>query len=180
MSTATVAYNHPKLQELIKKAQATPGIGQLIFQAITDVVHPQDRILACHYYFDSSGGSADPGGAYYTFELVLITSAYYISITFYPKLHSIQKRRIHAISDIKVEYQSPSSDDLKKVSGGRFYPSSLSVSLSFVNEHGENVDSWSVEVTQPESVRSLYDTSRWLSKCIGIPLAQIPVPEASK
>lgn len=180
MSTAAVAYNHPKLQELLKKAGATPGIGQLIVQTVTDLVHPQDRILACYYYFDASGGSNDVGGAFYTCDLVLITSAYFITVSFYPKLHAVQKRRVHSISDIKIDYQAPSSDDLKQLNGGRFYPSNLSVSLSFNNEHGETVDTWSIEVTQPETVRSLYDTARFLSKCIGIPLAQIPSGEAGK
>lgn len=178
--TPPPAYNHPKLQELLKKAGGTPGIGQLICQTVYDTVHPQDRILACYYQFEASVGSNDMGAAFYSCDLVLITSAYFITVGFYPKLHTIHKRRVYSISDLKVEYQSPSSEDLKRLAGAKFYPSNLSVVLSFVNERGDNLDTWSVEVTQPDSIRSLYDTTKLLAKCIGIPLAQIPAMEAGK
>ncbi|HBN09129.1 MAG TPA: hypothetical protein DD435_10940 [Cyanobacteria bacterium UBA8530] len=181
MSTATpTAYNHPKLLELIKKASAAMGIGQLIVQTIYDSIHPQDRILACYYQFDAGSGSSEMGGLFYSCDLVLITSAYFVSMSFTPKLHAIRKKRVHAISDMKVEYQSPAAEDLKRLGSNRFYPSNLSVALHFINEHGTPVDDWALEVTQPESVRSLFDTTRLLAKCIGIPLAQIPAQEAAK
>ncbi|HEY9724304.1 MAG TPA: hypothetical protein V6D47_20045, partial [Oscillatoriaceae cyanobacterium] len=113
MSTGTAsAYAHPRLNELIQQATATPFIGQVLIGTVKDLVHPQDRILVCYYQIETSGATAEREFTYYSIDVVLVTTAFFIRINFYPKTHTYVKKRIHAISDLMIEYPAPPMEEL--------------------------------------------------------------------
>ena len=116
MSTGTAAsYGHPKLNELLHTATQTPFIGQVLIQTVRDLVHPQDRIIACYAIVETSGATEEKEFTYYSVDVVLVTTAFFIRINFYPKTHMAVKKRIHQITEIKVEYPAPPMDDLADI-----------------------------------------------------------------
>lgn len=169
------AFNHPRIQELVKKAQTVPGIGQVLIQILYDIVHPGDRILGCFYSFDATAPKAgDPGGSYYAVEVVLVTSAYFIQVALFPKSHTYRKRKVHTVSEVSLRYDPPSTDDLKGLQIGKFVPNNLAMTVVFQDDKGNVVETWLTETTAPEAIRNLFDIQRLLNRCVGFPLAQIP------
>ncbi|MBO9541314.1 hypothetical protein J7643_12055 [bacterium] len=169
------AFNHPRLQELMKKAGTVPGIGQVLLQILFDTVNPADRILGCYYQFDATAGApGEAAGNYYTCEVVLVTSAYFILINLFPKSHAYRKKKIHTIGEINLKYDPPTMDEIKNVQAGKFLPTNLTMAVNFMDDKGQVVETWQSETTHPEAIRNLFDIQRILSKCVGFPLAQIP------
>jgi hypothetical protein len=180
MSTGTAsAYGHPKLNELIQKAAATPFIGQVLIQTIKDLVHPQDRILVCYYQLETSGATADREFTYYSVDIVLVTTAFFIRINFFPKTHTYQKKRIHSISDLKVEYPAPPMEEVADLSTSEFLPSRMSVSFNFTDATGKTVENWVAETGEEGQVRQLTEINRLLGRVVGLPLAQAQGPAPS-
>ena len=172
MSTGTAsAYGHPKLNELIQKAASTPFIGQVLISTIRDLVHPQDRILTCYYMMETSGATADREFTYYSVDVVLVTTAFFIRINFYPKTHTYVKKRIHSITDMKIEYPAPPMDEVADLKTNEFIPSRMSVAFAFSNE-GKLVETWTAESSDEQYVRQLMEISRLLGRVVGMPLAQ--------
>lgn len=177
MSTGTAsAYGHPKLNELIQKAASTPFIGQVLIQTIKDLVHPQDRILVCYYQLETSGATADREFTYYSVDVVLVTTAFFIRINFYPKTHTFLKKRIHTISDLKVEYPAPPMEEVAELKTSEFVPSRMSVVFNFADAAGKTVEVWATESGDEAQVRQLQEISRLLGRVVGLPLAQAAAP----
>ena len=173
MSTGTAsAYGHPKLNELIQKAAATPFIGQVLIQTIKDLVHPQDRILVCYYQLETSGATADREFTYYSVDIVLVTTAFFIRINFFPKTHTYSKKRIHTINELKLEYPAPPMDDLAELKAGEFLPTRMKLETQFVNDRGAVVENWIAEASDQLHVRHLMEINRQLGRMVGLPLAQ--------
>jgi hypothetical protein len=168
-------FNHPRLQELLKKASAVPGVGSIVIQTIYDLVHPQDRILVCYYQFEATvpKSPADAVNNYYSCEVTLVTSAYFINITIFPKAHTYRKKKIHTVGEVSVKYDPPSMEEIKGVQVGKFVPNNLTMAVVLHDEKGNAVDNWQVETTHPEAVRNLMESARMLNKCVGYPLGQI-------
>lgn len=176
MSNAPGAYAHPKLNELIRQAGATPFIGQVLIQTVRDLVHPQDRILACYYQLETSAADAR-GFQYYSIDVVLVTSAFFIRIMFYPQTHVCVKKRIHAISDMKLEYPAPPFEALAELTAGAFMPTRVTLSVQFANDRGVGVEHWTAEANDPERIAQLMDISRLIGRLVGMPLAQAQAPQ---
>lgn len=169
------AFQHPKLGELLRRAQQAGGIGAVLIQLVHDLVVPQDTVLYCFYVFDV--GAAAPGGAdannFYSIQVVLVTSAYYINIELMPKTHSFRKRKIYTIADVQVKYDPPTPDELRPVQPGKFCPGNINLTVVFADERGSIVDTWNIESTHPEQVRNLVDISRVSSRAVGFPLSKL-------
>ena len=173
MSTTTPnAYGHARLNELLATAQKTPFIGQVLIGTVRDLVHPQDRVLCCHYMMETSGATTDRDFTYYQIEVVLVTTAFFIRINFFPKTHTYTKKRIHTISELKLEYPAPSMDDLDELQAGEFLPSRMKLETQFVNDRGGIVETWVAEASDIEYVRNLMEINRQLGRMVGLPLAQ--------
>jgi hypothetical protein len=173
MSTGTAsAYGHPKLNELIQKAASTPFIGQVLISTIKDLVHPQDRILVCYYQLETSGATADREFTYYSVDVVLVTTAFFIRINFYPKTHTYVKKRIHSISDMKIEYPAPPLEDVAELKSSEFLPGRMTIAINFADAGGKPVETWSADSSEEAQVRQLMDISRLLGRLVGMPLAQ--------
>jgi hypothetical protein len=173
MSTTTPnAYGHPRLSELLATAQKTPFIGNVLIGTVRDLVHPQDRVLCCYYLMETSGASSDKDFTYYQIEVVLVTTAFFIRINFFPKTHTYVKKRIHTISELKIEYPSPPMDELEDLQAGEFLPSRLKLEVQFANERGGLVENWSADAHDLEHVRNLMEINRQLGRMVGLPLAQ--------
>ena len=173
MSTGTAsAYGHPKLNELIQKAATTPFIGQVLIQTIKDLVHPQDRILVCYYQLETSGQTEEREFTYYSVDVVLVTTAFFIRINFYPKTHTYMKKRIHSISDLKIEYPAPPMEEVAELKGNEFVPARMNVLFTFTDAAGKVVETWTVESSEEGQVRQLHEISRLLGRVVGLPLAQ--------
>ncbi|MFN3431929.1 MAG: hypothetical protein ACK46X_18515 [Candidatus Sericytochromatia bacterium] len=173
MSTGTAsAYGHPKLNELIQKAASTPFIGQVLISTIKDLVHPQDRILVCYYQIETSGATADREFTYYSVDVVLVTTAFFIRINFYPKTHTYVKKRIHSISDMKIEYPAPPLEDVADLKTADFVPSRMSLAFSFADAASKPVETWTASSGDEAQVRQLMEISRLLGRVVGMPLAQ--------
>ena len=173
MSTQTPsAYSHPKLNELLHQAAETPFIGQVLIQAIRDLVHPQDRILVCHAMVETSGKTEDKEFTYYSVNVVLVTTAFIIRINFYPKTHMQVKKRIHQITELKFEYPAPPMEELADIQTSDFIPSRVKLEVQFGNDKGLPVDTWIAEATDLDHVRNLVEVSRLLGRMVGMPLAQ--------
>jgi hypothetical protein len=168
-------FNHPRLQELLKKASAVPGVGAIVMQTIYDLVHPQDRILVCYYQFEATVPKTPTEAVnnFYSCEVTLVTSAYYINITIFPKAHTYRKKKIHTIGEVSVKYDPPSMEDIKGMQVGKFVPNNLTMNVVLHDEKGNVVDTWQTESTHPEAVRNLLESARMLNKCVGYPLGQI-------
>ena len=188
MSTqAPSAYAHPKLAELIKQAGSTPFIGQVLIATIKDLVHPQDRILVCFYQLETSGATADRDFTYYSIDVTLVTTAFFIRIMFYPKTHMCVKRRIHSISDMKIEYPAPPMEELVELKSSEYVPGRVSLSTTFINDRGGEVETWTAEASDVDHVRQLMEINRLLGRVVGMPLSQAaghaqasaPAPAAS-
>ncbi len=174
------AFSHPRLADLIKRAQAAPGVGPVIIQTLGDLVHAQDSVLMCFYSLDAgAGGVAPDANNYYACEVVLVTSAYYINIGLFPKSHMYRKRKIATISDCQVKYDPPSPEELRGLQPGKFAPNNIALTVVFADERGNPVDTWSIESSAPDQVRNLTDIARFASKCVGYPLAKIGQPAAA-
>lgn len=174
--TTPSAFSHPKLGELLKRASQSGGIGALLIQLIHDLVVPQDTVLYCFYVFDV--GAVGPGGTtdannFYSIQVVLVTSAYYINIELMPKTHAYRKRKIYTIADVQVKYDPPSPDELRTVQPGKFCPGNINLTVVFADERGAVVDTWNIESTHPEQVRNLIDISRVSSRAVGFPLSKL-------
>lgn len=168
------AFNHPRLQELLKKASGVP-IGQILMQILYDTVHPADRILGCYYQFDATAAKpGEAGGAFYAVEVVLVTSAYFILISLFPKSHHFRKKRIHTVGEVNLKWDPPPLDEIKNAQAGKFLPGNLQLNVSFLDDKGNQVEHWLSETTHPEAIRNLFDIQRLLNRCVGFPLAQIP------
>jgi len=169
------AFQHPRLAELMKKAQGVPGIGQVLIQTVMDLVHPGDKVLACYHQFDATAPKpGDASSSFYTCEVVLVTGQYFIGINLFPKSHTFKKRKIHTVTEVQVRYDPPALEDIKTVQAGKFVPGNLTMHVTFADDKGAPVETWSTESTHPEAIRNLFDIQRVLSKCVGWPLAQIP------
>lgn len=171
---------HPRTAELLKRAGQSGGIGAVLIQLLYDMVHPQDSVLFCSYVMDigaGAGGMGAPGGSdantFYSIQVVIVTSAYYITVELMPKTHNYRKRKIHTLADVQVRYDPPPPDELRNVQPGRFAPTNINLTIVFADERGAIVDSWSIESTHPEQVRHLVDIARMASKAVGFPLAKI-------
>lgn len=175
MSQAATAYAHPKLNELIRQAGALPFIGQVLIQTVRDLVHPQDRILACYYQLETSNAD-ERGFSYYSIDVVLITSAFFIRIVFYPNTHTCVKKRIFTIADMKIEYPAPSQEALLELTAGAFLPRRITLGVHFTNERGESVETWTAEANDPERVMQLMEVSRLVGRLVGMPLSQAQAP----
>lgn len=172
------AFNHPRLQEVMKKAATMGGIGQILMQVLYDTVHPADRILGCFYQIDApTAKPGDPGGAFYSCEVILITSQYFIFVNLFPKSHLYRKRKVFTVGEVSLKYDPPNMDEIKTVQAGKFVPRNLTMSVTFNDDKGNLVETWVSETTHPEAIKNLFDIQRILSKCIGFPLAQVP-PQA--
>lgn len=173
MSTGTAsAYGHPKLNELIQKAATTPFIGQVLISTIKDLVHPQDRILVCYYQIETSGATADREFTYYSVDVVLVTTAFFIRINFYPKTHTYVKKRIHSISDMKIEYPAPPLEEVADLKTADFVPSRMSLAITFADAASKQVEAWTAASGDEAQVRQLMEISRLLGRVVGMPLAQ--------
>lgn len=173
------AFNHPRLQELMKRANQVPGVGQILLQVLMDIIHPADRILGCYYQFDATAGKVgEPASNYYACEVVLVTSAYFIQINLFPKSHTFRKKKVHTVGEVNIKYDPPALDEIKNVQAGKFTPSNLTMSVQFLDDKGNLAESWLSESTSPESIRNLFDIQRILSRCVGFPLAQVPASVA--
>lgn len=180
MSTGTAsAYGHPKLNELIQKAASTPFIGQVLINTIKDLVHPQDRILVCYYQIETSGATVDREFTYYSVDVVLVTTAFFIRINFYPKTHTCVKKRIHSISDIKIEYPAPPLEDVADISTAEFLPSRMTLGVHFADALGKGVEDWQTSSGEESQVRQLMEISRLMGRLVGIPLAQAQAGHAA-
>ncbi len=174
--TQPSAFHHPKLGELLKRASASGGIGAVLIQLLHDLVVPQDTVLYCFYVFDA--GATGPGGApeanaFYSIQVVLVTSAYFINIELMPKTHAYRKRKIYTIADVQVKYDPPSPDELRSVQPGKYCPANINLTVVFADERGAIVDTWNIESTHPEQVRNLMEISRVSSRAVGFPLAKL-------
>jgi hypothetical protein len=168
------AFQHPRVAQLLQKAQAAGGIGQVITQVLRNLIHPQDTIVFCYFSFDmGAGGTGAEANNFYTCDVVLVTSAYYINVTLFPKAHSYRKRKIHTIADVLVKYDPPTPDELRNVKAGGFSPSNIALSIVFADDRGTTVESWSIESTHPEQVRMLHEIAAMANKCVGFPLSRI-------
>lgn len=173
MSTGTAsAYGHPKLNELIQKAASTPFIGQVLISTIKDLVHPQDRILACYYQIETSGATEDREFTYYSVDVVLVTTAFFIRINFYPKTHTYIKKRVHSISDMKIEYPAPPLEEVAELKTSEFLPSRMSLAIAFADAAAKPVETWIQSSGDEAQVRQLMEISRLMGKLVGMPLAQ--------
>lgn len=174
MSTGTAAasYGHPKLNELLHQAAQTPFIGQVLIQTVRDLVHPQDRILACYALVETSGATEERDFTYYSVDVVLVTTAFFIRINFYPKTHMAVKKRIHQITEIKVEYPAPPMDDLADIKAAEFVPNRAKLEVHFGNDRGATVETWTSEAADMDKVRNLMEINRVLGRMVGLPLAQ--------
>ncbi|MEB3204534.1 MAG: hypothetical protein VKP57_07530 [Candidatus Sericytochromatia bacterium] len=168
------AFQHPRLADLLRRGQQAGGAGMVLVQSLYDLVHPQDTIVACYYSFDmGSGGSGADANNFYSIDVVLVTSAYFINLALFPKTHHLRKRKIHTITDVQVKYDPPPPDELRTVQPGKFVPSNISILLVFADERGQTVETWAMESTAPDQVRNLFDISRFAQKCVGYPLANV-------
>lgn len=173
MSTGTAAnYGHPKLNELLHLASQTPFIGAVLIQTVKDLVHPQDRVLVCHAIVETSGATEDKEFTYYSVNVVLVTTAFLIRINFYPKTHMAVKKRIHQITELKIEYPAPPMDDLADIKANEFIPQRVKLDVHFGNDRGDSIENWQVEGADIEHVRNLLDINRVLGRMVGLPLAQ--------
>lgn len=173
MSTGTpVTYGHPKLNELLHLASQTPFIGAVLIQTVRDLVHPQDRVLVCHAMVETSGATEDKEFTYYSINVVLVTTAFFIRINFYPKTHLAVKKRIHQITELKIEYPAPPMDDLVDIKASEFIPSRVKLDVQFANERGDAIENWIVEGADIDHVRNLLDINRVLGRVVGLPLSQ--------
>lgn len=173
MSTTTPnAYGHPRLSELVTTAQQTPFIGQVLIGTIRDLVHPQDRVLCCYYLMETSGATEDKDFTYYQIDVVLVTTAFFIRILFFPKTHTYTKKRIHSISELKIEYPAPPTDELGDLQAGEFMPSRVKLECQFVNDRGTVAENWTAEASDLDHVRHLMEINRQLGRLVGLPLAQ--------
>jgi hypothetical protein len=170
--TAANAYAHPRLNELLQRAAQLPFIGQLLINTVRDLVHPQDRVLICYPVIETSGATAEKAFTYYSIDVVLVTAAFYIRILFYPKTHTCIKKRVHMISDVKIEYPAPPMEELAVLQSGEFLPSRIKLEARLVNDKAESVDSWMAEASDPESVRLLVEINRQMGRMVGLPLSQ--------
>lgn len=169
------AFNHPRMQELMKKASSVPGVGQILLQILYDTIHPADRVLGCYYQFEATASKpGDPGGSFYACEVILVTSAYFIFINLFPKSHTFRKKKIHTVGEVNLKYDPPSMDEIKNVQPGKFLPSNLAMTVTFLDDKGQPVETWLSETTAPDAIRNLFDIQRILNRCVGFPLAQIP------
>jgi hypothetical protein len=170
--TAPASYGHPKLNELLQKAAQTPFIGQVLIQTVRDLVHPQDRILVCYALVETSGATEDKEFTYYSVDVVMVTTAFFIRINFYPKTHMAVKKRIHQITEIKVEYPAPPMDDLADIKAAEFVPSRCKLEVHFGYDRGVGVETWTAEAADLDKVRNLLEINRALGRMVGLPLAQ--------
>lgn len=166
------AYGHPKLNELLQQAAQTPFIGQVLIGTIRDLVHPQDRILVCYYQIETSGATADREFTYYSIDVVLVTTAFFIRINFFPKTHTCIKKRIHSISEMQIEYPAPPMEDLIEIKAGEFLPTRVKLSTNFVNDRGGPVETWVADAHDIGQVRQLMEINRLLGRMVGMPLSQ--------
>lgn len=178
-TTVANAYSHPRLNELLQRAAQTPFVGQLLINTVRELVHPQDRVLVCYPVIETSGTTAEKAFTYYSIDVVLVTAAFYIRILFYPKTHTCFKKRIHMISDVKIEYPAPPMEELADLKNSEFLPSRIKLEARFVNDKAEAVDVWSTEASDPDSVRLLLEINRQMGRMVGLPLAQCTPPGAS-
>lgn len=166
------AFAHPKLAELLRTASSTPFIGQILVGTVRDLVHPNDRVLACYSMIETSGANEDKEFTYYSIEVVLLTTAFLIRLNFFPKSHTVVKRRVHQISEIKVEYPAPPMDELVNINAYDFVPARVKLEVGFATDHGHPADTWVVEASDPPRVRALMEINRLLSRGVGVPLQQ--------
>lgn len=171
-TTAPNAYGHPRLNELLATAQQTPFIGQVLIGTLRDLVHPQDRVLACYYMMETSGATEDRDFTYYQIEVVLVTTAFFIRINFFPKTHTYTKKRIHSISELKIEYPAPPMDDLSDLQAGEFQPSRVKLEVQFVSDRGNVVENWIAEASDLVHVRHVMEINRQLGRMVGLPMSQ--------
>lgn len=168
-------FNHPRLQELLRKASAVPGVGAIVVQTLYDLVHPQDRILVCYYQFEATlpKTASEAANNFYSCEVTLVTSAYFINITIFPKAHTYRKKKVHTVGEVSVKYDPPSMEDIKGVQVGKFVPDNLTLTVVMHDDKGNAVDTWQAETSAPEAVRNLLESARMLNKFVGYPLVQI-------
>lgn len=176
MSAGTATYGHPKLNELLQQAAQTPFIGQVLIQTLRDLVHPQDRILVCYPIIETSGATAERDFTYYSVNVVLVTTAFFIRINFYPKTHTAVKKRIHLLNELKWEYPAPPMEDLAGIRGADFVPSRVKLEAHFANDRGHIVEPWVAEASDPNHVRDLMEVNRVLGRMVGLPLSQATPP----
>jgi hypothetical protein len=179
MSTGSATYGHPKLNELLQQAAQTPFIGQVLIQTLRDLVHPQDRILVCYPIIETSGGTAERDFTYYSVNVVLVTTAFFIRINFYPKTHLATKKRIHMLSELKWEYPAPAMEDLAGIRGTDFLPVRVKLEAHFVSDRGTPAEVWSAEASDANHVRDLMEINRVLGRLVGMPLTQAAAPGPS-
>lgn len=179
MSVKTAAYRHDKLIELLQRVNAVSGVSQQIWQTVQEIVNPNERILACYYQLEMREEEAEQGvEAFYSCELVLVTTGALVTIAFFPKVQRYQLTKVYRINDIKVENRIFTEDAFGKSTEpvkGLAQPRKFDMVVKFQDEYGKECATWEIESTKPENVKNLIVIARTLNRFVGQPLETLQV-----
>lgn len=179
MSVKAAAYRHDKLIELLQRVNAVSGVSQTIWQTVQEIVSPNERILSCYYQLEMREEEVEQGvEAFYSCELVLITTGSFVKIDFFPKVQRYQLTKVYRISDIQVENRIFTEDAFGKSTEpvkGLAQPRQFTMVVKFQDEYGRPAAVWEIESTKPENVKNLIVIARTLNRFVGQPLETLQV-----
>ena len=179
MSVKAAAYRHEKLIELLQRVNAVSGVSQQIWQTVQEIINPNERILSCYYQLEMREEETEEGvEAFYSCELVLITTGAFVTIEFFPKIQRYSLTKVYRISEIKVENRIFKEDAFGKSTEpvkGLAQPRQFNMWVKFQDEYGRDVFTWDIESTKPENVKNLIVIARTLNRFVGMPLETMQV-----
>ncbi len=165
-------FEHPKIQELLAKTGPIKGIGSMIQGALAEVIKPTDRIIACYYSLEQAERKLSESGqkVFYACSVYIVTNQTFISLGFYPKFHRYSVNKVRRISEMVVEYRSPSKEELQYIPEMEYVPESVSMKVTFEDEQGNKAAEWEMDTAGKGLSNELMDVIKILTPLVGLNL----------
>jgi hypothetical protein len=170
---------HEKLTELVKKLNPFGKITEVIFNTVSDVLAPAEKILLCFYQIQIGQKYMDDGSSVprlSSCELCLITDRNFIRFSFLLTHHSIKVRNVDNICNLNFNILFGDKYDLDEEIGAEeksFTPTQLQITYDFANQKGEKIDSWELDIMDEPSIQMMLPQTKYLSQFVGTPLKNI-------
>lgn len=164
--------NHPKLQELLSRTNSIRGIGSMIQTILAEVIRPTDKVIACYYTLEQAERKVSDTGekVFYSCTAYIITNNTFVSLGFYPKFHRYSINKIFSISEVIVEYRSPSKEELQFIPEMEYVPESVHLKISFEDENGKKVTEWELDTAGKGLSNELMDVVKVVTPLVGLKL----------
>ncbi len=159
------------MKELFEQLQPMGPISTLITRSLQAILQPNEQVLLHYFQLQSS----ESEGTFGSLDLHMLTSGRFITVGFFPSYHHYDVKAVHKIAHFNMMNRFATGyegeGDATTAEERGYNPLQTELTVKFVDEHGQEVFTWSQEANTTEDVRALFKQLPVLSRISGKPLA---------